>query len=497
MACEDPQAQARALLDRAEANGALKASTCAEMRASLSEGRMRPEVCIAAVTRQLADHAAAAPEPEPEPEPGAQRRGPEPDTSAAAEREVRECLRCLAVEVEQRADKGPAYYEPAVCYRRRPGRPSCKHGVGCTQMSGWHWCNFDHPPEHPLLASPPRAFPPLSTWSLGSIMLCRHFSRTGRCLFEDSCRFYHRRPTAVDTAAPLPWEAAGGGADDLAGVPAGRRRPRKKRSGYGPTASFRRFLVDTFGVETLRGGAGVLDVAGGAGTLSYELLHLNGVASTIADPRRPCFKRGRKVVSHRRRQSALGEAVAPSLRRYDTPLARPVGDGELPDWAEVWFGPWLWDGTAAPTEAGGSGLVGEATAVRPAELFAKDAREVDRWDRTRGGVGVESGAQPTPLGQAEVAQRLAECSVVIGLHPDGATDAIVDFALAHGKPFALLPCCVYSKSFTKRRTALGGPVRNYEQLLDYLQDKDPAIQRVQLDFDGRNIALFHTGNPAA
>tara|TARA_B100000519_G_C14017113_1_gene331559 strand:+ start:264 stop:542 length:279 start_codon:yes stop_codon:yes gene_type:complete len=92
---------------------------------------------------------------------------------------------------------------------------------------------------------------------------------------------------------------------------------------------------------------------------------------------------------------------------------------------------------------------------------------------------------------------LAECSVVIGLHPDGATDAIVDFALAHGKPFALLPCCVYSKSFTKRRTALGGPVRNYEQLLDYLQDKNPAIQRVQLDFDGRNIALFHTGNPDA
>ena len=45
--------------------------------------------------------------------------------------------------------------------------------------------------------------------------------------------------------------------------------------------------------------------------------------------------------------------------------------------------------------------------------------------------------------------------------------------------------------------ALGGPVRNYEQLLDYLQDKDPAIQRVQLDFDGRNIALFHTGNSDA
>lgn len=33
------------------------------------------------------------------------------------------------------------------------------------------------------------------------------------------------------------------------------------------------------------------------------------------------------------------------------------------------------------------------------------------------------------------------CDVVVGLHPDGATRAIVDYAARHGIPFAVVPCC--------------------------------------------------------
>ena len=36
------------------------------------------------------------------------------------------------------------------------------------------------------------------------------------------------------------------------------------------------------------------------------------------------------------------------------------------------------------------------------------------------------------------------CSIVVGMHPDQAAEHIVDFALAMGKPFAVIPCCVYS-----------------------------------------------------
>ena len=33
------------------------------------------------------------------------------------------------------------------------------------------------------------------------------------------------------------------------------------------------------------------------------------------------------------------------------------------------------------------------------------------------------------------------CDLVVGLHPDGATRVIVEWAARHGVPFAMVPCC--------------------------------------------------------
>ena len=46
-----------------------------------------------------------------------------------------------------------------------------------------------------------------------------------------------------------------------------------------------RFLIDTFGRELLNQGSGVLDVAGGKGELSFELVNLNGIQATVVEPR--------------------------------------------------------------------------------------------------------------------------------------------------------------------------------------------------------------------
>ncbi len=46
-----------------------------------------------------------------------------------------------------------------------------------------------------------------------------------------------------------------------------------------------RFLLEEFGDGALRRGSGVLDVAGGKGEVSFELVNLNGIASTVIDPR--------------------------------------------------------------------------------------------------------------------------------------------------------------------------------------------------------------------
>lgn len=34
-----------------------------------------------------------------------------------------------------------------------------------------------------------------------------------------------------------------------------------------------------------------------------------------------------------------------------------------------------------------------------------------------------------------------ECDLVVGMHPDGATRVIIDYAARHQVPFAIVPCC--------------------------------------------------------
>jgi hypothetical protein len=74
------------------------------------------------------------------------------------------------------------------------------------------------------------------------------------------------------------------------------------------------------------------------------------------------------------------------------------------------------------------------------------------------------------------------------------TEAIVDFGLAFNKPFACVPCCVYSKEFPNRRFADGTLVKSYEQLCSYLIAKAPdKIQVAKLPFNGKNTVLYYMG----
>ena len=70
-----------------------------------------------------------------------------------------------------------------------------------------------------------------------------------------------------------------------------------------------------------------------------------------------------------------------------------------------------------------------------------------------------------------------------------ATEPIVDAALRLGRPFAIVPCCVFAREFP-RELPSGRPVTTYEQLLEYLQAKAPGIRRTHLPFVGRNVVLF-------
>eukprot|EP00899_Mesostigma_viride_P027790 jgi/Mesvir1/8196/Mv12491-RA.1 len=102
-----------------------------------------------------------------------------------------------------------------------------------------------------------------------------------------------------------------------------------------------------------------------------------------------------------------------------------------------------------------------------------------------GAPGDEAGAV-TPL---EAFQRLLGCSIVVALHADQGTEPAIDFALATGKPFACVPCCVYSKQFPKRYLA-GKQVSTFEDFMTYLKAKDPSIQETVLGFEGKNRLLY-------
>lgn len=62
-----------------------------------------------------------------------------------------------------------------------------------------------------------------------------------------------------------------------------------------------------------------------------------------------------------------------------------------------------------------------------------------------------------------------DCSVVVGMHSDQATEPIVRAAVAAGKPFAVVPCCVFPKSNTHRRLPGGRTVQTTEELCEYLE----------------------------
>ncbi|KAG6975937.1 hypothetical protein JG688_00001877 [Phytophthora aleatoria] len=83
-----------------------------------------------------------------------------------------------------------------------------------------------------------------------------------------------------------------------------------------------------------------------------------------------------------------------------------------------------------------------------------------------------------------------DCSVFVGMHPDEATEAIVDAALKLGKPFAIVPCCVMSRVFPDRQCQDGTPVDTYDTFVRYLLEKHPSVRREFLPFAGRNQVLY-------
>jgi hypothetical protein len=104
---------------------------------------------------------------------------------------------------------------------------------------------------------------------------------------------------------------------------------------------------------------------------------------------------------------------------------------------------------------------------------------------------------PTPEAAAALdalITTLLAASCVAGLHPDAATEPAVRLALALNKPFAVVPCCVYSAQFPGRRLASGEAVTKHAQLVEYLSEITAAAgrvaERVALPFEGMSLCVW-------
>ena len=96
----------------------------------------------------------------------------------------------------------------------------------------------------------------------------------------------------------------------------------------------------------------------------------------------------------------------------------------------------------------------EVAEIAPSALGVKALAELHRWDpptrplTTVGGRSSYTYVQETfdrdfASRSPHHAALLHRCSAIVGLHPDQATEAIVDVALATRTPFAVLPCCLF------------------------------------------------------
>mmetsp|Transcript_21586 Transcript_21586/g.41226 ORF Transcript_21586/g.41226 Transcript_21586/m.41226 type:complete len:458 (+) Transcript_21586:59-1432(+) len=312
----------------------------------------------------------------------------------------------------------------------------------------------------------------------GTLAVCVHVQQLD--VFGSSiCRFPHvpvgqPRPHVGISMEPVPLK----GSKPLLG--------RSKLSGnHSRSANENRasvlasFIVKTLGgPSVLAQGAGVIDVAGGAGGLTFELSFHHRIACTLVDPVAAKLTTKQQRAVHKRSKMHAMRACTADASTASAPMS--CGNNSHKTNTDRING-----SRSSELEAEPSAKPRFADTSAVLDLPPLFSQLQCRFEANRKGQLLPS----NPMSE-RLESLVHDASVLVGLHPDEATDAIVDVALANKKPFFVVPCCVFPNTFTSRRTTSGAAVRSYEDLCNYLQAKDPRVQMTNLPFEGRNACMY-------
>lgn len=221
----------------------------------------------------------------------------------------------------------------------------------------------------------------------------------------------------------------------------------------------------------------MLDVAGGGagGGLGFQLLNYSSIAATVVDPRAPDSKRPLDAL-----RFAGPHRTSPFNSKYHVNLP-PRSSPRLPPFIKKT----IEEAVSIYLE------VDESDLRLPLHQTFDGASSEDVTMNETSSVKTE--AEMEVIDKIQIGKIMRHCSVVCGLHPDGATEPLVDYAIEHGKAFAIVPCCVFWRSSP---LLLEEGVRSYEDFLSHLMSKLPEgeIRRDELSFDGRNVVLWWPGS---
>eukprot|EP00956_Cyclotella_meneghiniana_P022992 scaffold44120_cov66-Cyclotella_meneghiniana.AAC.5 len=266
--------------------------------------------------------------------------------------------------------------------------------------------------------------------------------------------------------------------------------------------------MQTYGMEylTQNKDATIIDVAGGKGELSWELINLTGVNSCVViDPRplnlqliqskwkKGMFEPKRTGYVFSKWYPACEEGCSTSREPRDPLHLRCffdavkfvdfVNSDDVQTNNHTWFREEIdrakqivWTTKGLQHEDGSN--YNEESETVP---MSHD-ESIQTANSTNNTVDYDTNiVDPT-----KAQELLNKCNLIIGLHPDQAAGEIVEYALSKRIPWCIVPCCVYSQCFTKRKLKNGSLVKSYDDLVKWLCERDPRACVATLDIEGKN-----------